>query len=100
MLIIKINNDILVVVRYINEEIVALYEFDADLRELVFRYLMQIERHARSLISYYFTEIHGESQSEYLDPNNYTFIFDHIKLFPFTISNPFTTRIARQMMPA
>jgi len=53
------------------EDIVALYEFDADLRELVFRYLLQIERHARSLISYYFTEIHGESQSEYLDPNNY-----------------------------
>ena len=53
------------------EEIVALYEFDADLRELVFRYLLQIERHARSLISYYFTEIHGELQSEYLDPNNY-----------------------------
>ena len=35
------------------EEIVALYEFDADLRELVFRYLLQIERHVRSLISYY-----------------------------------------------
>ena len=53
------------------EEIVALYEFDADLRELVFRYLLQIERHVRSLISYYFTELHGESQSEYLNPNNY-----------------------------
>ena len=38
------------------EEIVALYEFDLELRELFFRYLLQIERHMRSLMSYYFSE--------------------------------------------
>lgn len=53
------------------EEIVALYEFDADLRELVFRYILQIEKHIRTCISYYFTEIYGESQSEYLNSANY-----------------------------
>jgi len=53
------------------EEIVALYQFDARLRELFFRYLLQIERHLRSLISYYFTELYGESQSAYLSIKNY-----------------------------
>ena len=44
------------------EEIVALYEFDSDLRDLFFKYLLQIERNLRSLMSYYFTEKYGESQ--------------------------------------
>ena len=45
------------------DEIVSLYEFDAELRELFFKYLLQIERHLRSLMSYYFSEQYGESQS-------------------------------------
>ena len=45
------------------EEIVALYEFDSELRELFFKYLLQIERHLRSLMSYYFSEKYGESQA-------------------------------------
>ena len=53
------------------EEIVALYEFDMELRELFFKYLLQIERHLRSLMSYYFSEKYGESQTAYLDINNY-----------------------------
>ncbi|BDZ84340.1 hypothetical protein Lac2_24740 [Claveliimonas bilis] len=52
-------------------EIVALYEFDSNLRELFFKYLLQIERHMRSLMSYYFAEKYGESQTAYLDENNY-----------------------------
>lgn len=53
------------------EEIVALYEFDSELRELFFKYLLQIERHLRSLMSYYFCEKYGEAQSAYLDINNF-----------------------------
>ena len=53
------------------DEIVALYEFDAELRELFFKYLLQIERHLRSLMSYYFSEMYGESQSAYLDARNF-----------------------------
>ena len=53
------------------EEIVALYEFDSELRELFFKYLLQIERHLRSLMSYYFSEMYGESQNEYLDMNHF-----------------------------
>ncbi len=53
------------------EEIVALYEFDTELRELFFKYLLQTERYLRSLMSYYFSEQYGESQNAYLDINNY-----------------------------
>ena len=53
------------------EEIVSLYEFDVELRELFFRYLLQIERNLRSLMSYYFTETYGAAQKEYLNPKNY-----------------------------
>ncbi len=49
------------------EEIVALYEFDVELRELFFKYLLQIERHLRSLMYFFFSEIYGESQSAYLN---------------------------------
>lgn len=53
------------------EEIVALYKFDENLRELFLKYLFRIERNMRSLMSYYFTEQHGEIQSTYLSPTNY-----------------------------
>lgn len=47
------------------EDIVALYKFDENLRELFLKYILQFERHIRSLLSYYFTEKHGEQQSCY-----------------------------------
>ena len=53
------------------DEIVVLYEFDSNLRELFFKYLLQIERHMRSLMSYYFSEKYGEAQAAYMNPNNY-----------------------------
>lgn len=53
------------------EDIVALYAFDEDLRELFFKYILQIERHIRSLLAYAFTEKHGEAQTEYLVSGNY-----------------------------
>lgn len=52
-------------------DIVVLYVFDENLRELFFKYILQVERHIRSLLSYAFTEKHGELQTEYLDPGNY-----------------------------
>lgn len=53
------------------DEIVAFYQFDAELRELFLKYLLQIERHVGNLMAYYFTEQYGISQSEYLNPNHY-----------------------------
>jgi len=54
------------------EDIVALYKFDENLRELFLKYILQVERHIRSLLSYHFTEKHGEQQAHYLNPANYT----------------------------
>ena len=53
------------------EDIVALYKFDKNLRELFLKYLLQIERHMRSLLSYHFSDKHGEAQSHYLNSANY-----------------------------
>lgn len=55
------------------EDIVALYRFDEGLRELFLKYLCQVERHIRSLVSYYFCETYGESQVEYLNASNYRY---------------------------
>lgn len=61
------------------EDIVALYEFDRSLRELFLRYLCQVERHIRSLVSYYFSEKYGEFQQEYLDTTHYQYVGDNIQ---------------------
>ncbi|MBQ3076374.1 MAG: Abi family protein [Clostridia bacterium] len=53
------------------EDIVTLYYFDERLRELFLKYILKIERHVRSLLSYYFTQKYGVEQEQYLDHNNY-----------------------------
>jgi len=53
------------------EEIVALYKFDESLRGLFLKYLLQIEQTMRSLLSYYFSQQHGNQQCKYLSPTNY-----------------------------
>ena len=54
------------------EDVVALYKFDENLRGLFLKYILKIERHLRSVISYYFCEKYGEHQSFYLDENNFS----------------------------
>lgn len=54
------------------EDIVALYKFDENLRELFLKYILKVERNVKSLISYYFCEEYGSAQEEYLDSSNYT----------------------------
>lgn len=56
------------------EDIVALYNFDKELRELSLKYILQVERHIRSLLSYHFTQKHGASQECYLNLKNYSSI--------------------------
>lgn len=53
------------------EDIVALYEFDAQLRELTLRNLLHIERHIRSALSYAFCQKYGDHQSAYLNSAHY-----------------------------
>lgn len=52
-------------------DIVALYEFDENLRFLVFKFICHVEQKIRSLISYSFCEAFSENQSAYLNPVNY-----------------------------
>lgn len=54
------------------EDIVALYKFDENIRELFLKYILQIERHIRSLLSNHFSEKYGEAQIHYLDPKNFS----------------------------
>ena len=61
------------------EEIVALYKFDENLRELFLKYLLMIEQNMRSQISYYFSQKNGDNQTEYLNINNYNNIKKHTK---------------------
>ena len=61
------------------EEIVALYFFDEELRTLFLKYILHVERHMKSIISYHFCEKYGEYQQEYLNPHNYTLTKKNIK---------------------
>jgi abortive infection bacteriophage resistance protein len=53
------------------DDILALYEFDKALRELIFKYICEIETSIRQLSSYAFCNVHGENQTAYLTPQSY-----------------------------
>ena len=55
------------------EDIVNLYNFDEELRLLVFKYICHIEQRIRSQISYYFCDKYSSSQNDYLNPNHYNY---------------------------
>ncbi len=54
------------------EDLVYLYKFDENLRELFLKYILKIECHLKSLIAYYFTEKYGDRQAAYLNPDHFT----------------------------
>lgn len=55
------------------EDIYALYCFDDKLRALILRYVLKIEKHIKSLISYSFCEEYGEDQSQYMNVTNFNY---------------------------
>lgn len=55
------------------EDIVQLYFFDEALRELNLKYILKAEQQLKSLISYYFCDKYGDSQSAYLTKANYNY---------------------------
>jgi len=61
--------------QYVNnttfEDVVALYHFDEELRQLTFSYLIKVEQKIRQLISDSFCGYYGESQNHYLNAANY-----------------------------
>ena len=55
------------------EDIYELYCFDDNLRALVLRYILKVEKHIKSLLSYAFCEKYGENQIQYLTTTNYNY---------------------------
>lgn len=55
------------------EDIYALYTFDDTLRTTIFRNILKIEKHVKSLISYSFCETYGEDQQHYLNATKYNY---------------------------
>ena len=53
------------------EELLALYKFDENLRQLCFKYILRIEIHMRSLLAYAFSDRFGMQQKAYLTRENY-----------------------------
>ena len=54
-------------------DIYALYSYDMELRELFLKYILIVENHIKSLISYCFCDSFGEEESAYLNANNYDY---------------------------
>lgn len=57
------------------EDIYALYVFDDKLRTVFLKYILKIEKHIKSLISYSFCEAYGEEQTQYLNATRYNYSF-------------------------
>lgn len=55
------------------EDIIMLYDFDEALRHLFLRYLLMVERTIKARIAYVFCDVHGDAQTEYLNPYNYAY---------------------------
>lgn len=56
------------------ENIALLYNFDNVLRQTFLLKLIRIERHIKSLYSFSFCQLYGETQADYLNVNNYNYI--------------------------
>lgn len=55
-------------------DIYALYTYDMELRELFLKYILIIENHIKSVMSYSFCESFGDLETDYLNANNYNYI--------------------------
>lgn len=55
------------------QDVYALYLFDDALRTLFLQYILKIEKHVKSLISYSFCEAYGEEQQHYLNATKYNY---------------------------
>lgn len=55
------------------EDIYYLYQYDDQLRHILMKYLLIVELHIKSLLSYSFCETFGELQSEYQNATNYNY---------------------------
>lgn len=51
----------------------AIYQFDQAMRSLFIEYIMMVERHIKSLYTYNFCVLYGDSEENYLNVNNYNY---------------------------
>ena len=59
------------------KDIYALYTFDDAMRALLLQYILKIEKHVKSLISYSFCEAYGDDQQHYLNATKYNYTTDN-----------------------
>lgn len=55
------------------EDIYNLYLFDTELRNIFLKYILILEKHIKSSISYHFSNIYGNGISFYQNPKNYDY---------------------------
>ncbi len=55
------------------DNIELLYVFDSYMRNAFLKNLINFEKHIKSLYAYAFCELYGDSQSDYLNANNYNY---------------------------
>ncbi len=61
------------------EDVYYLYQYDDNLRHILMKYLLIVELHIKSLLSYSFCEKFGEQQSEYQNAINYNYANQHLR---------------------
>lgn len=54
------------------EELYAMFRFDRNLRNIMFKYVLIVENNIKSIISYQLSKKYGSKEKEYLNPKNYT----------------------------
>lgn len=72
------------------EDIYALYMFDNNLRAIMLKYLLIVEKQMKSLVSYSFCEENGSNQQLYLDATKYNYTIENQ-----TGINDFINRISK-----
>ena len=55
------------------DDIICLYTFDDNIRHILMKYILKVELHIKSLMSYSFCKKFGESESAYQNVNNYNY---------------------------
>lgn len=54
------------------EELYAVFTFDRNIRNIMFKYLLIVENNIKSIISYQLSKKYGFKEKDYLDPKNFT----------------------------
>ena len=54
-----------------SSNIKSLYDFDKNLRNIVYKYAMLVESRFKSIVSYTFSKYHGENHTKYLIRENF-----------------------------